>query len=234
VRNANANSTVDNPAPSVGTARTVPARSVVLTENSFWVLYGQHDKPTLLEDAGDGQNRQRDASLKYVSAYRNAIDIGSNIGQWTRPLAKIFEKVICFEPNPNFRECFNRNITESNVILHPYGLSSHEHSAEQGKNDTHLNHVLGDTEPREGDIKCRSLDSFNLTEIDYVKIDVDGFEVPLLEGARETLAVNAPVVNIEMKRAKRPVITRQATKILNDLGYKYVKTTKSDEIWIKS
>ena len=62
-------------------------------ENSFWVLYGQHDKPTFLEDAGDGQHRQRDASLKYVSAYRNAIDIGSNIGQWTRPLAKIFEKV---------------------------------------------------------------------------------------------------------------------------------------------
>ena len=135
-------------------------------ENSFWVLYGQHDKPTFLEDAGDGQHRQRDASLKYVSAYRNAIDIGSNIGQWTLSLAKIFGKVICFEPNPHFRECFNKNITESNVILHPYGLSSHEHTAEQGKNDTYLNHVIGDTQPREGDIMCRSLDSFNLTEID--------------------------------------------------------------------
>ena len=79
-------------------------------ENSFWVLYGQHDKPTFLEDAGDGQHRQRDASLKYVSAYRNAIDIGSNIGQWTRPLAKKFESVVCFEPNPNFRKCFDKNI----------------------------------------------------------------------------------------------------------------------------
>ena len=233
MRNVNANSTVDNPAPSVGTARTVPARSVVPTENSFWVLYGQHDKPTFLEDAGDGQNRQRDASLKYVSAYRNAIDIGSNIGQWTRPLAKIFEKVICFEPNPNFRECFNKNITESNVILHPYGLSSHEHSAEQGKNDTHLNHVIGDTEPREGDIKCRSLDSFNLTEIDYVKIDVDGFEVPLLEGARETLALNAPVVNIEMKTVKRRNVVDISQKILRKLGYSMKIRTRSEEVWQK-
>ena len=203
-------------------------------DNNYWVLYASHDKPKFFKDAGGGQKAQREASMKYVSSYRNALDIGSNIGQWTRPLAKIFDKVICFEPNPNFRECFKRNISESNVILHPYGLSSHEHTAEQGKTDTHLNHKVGDTDPREGNIQCRSLDSFDLRNVDYIKIDVDGFEVPLLEGARETLAVNSPVINIEMKRRKRPMITRKATGILNDLGYQYVKTTKSDEIWIKS
>ena len=82
-------------------------------------------------------------------------------------------------------------------------------------------------------IQCRALDSFKFTEIDYIKIDVDGFEVPLLEGARETLVNNSPVINIEMKRRKRPEITRKATKILNDLGYQYVQTTRSDEIWKK-
>ena len=203
-------------------------------DNNYWVLYASHDEPKFFKDAGGGQKEQREASLQYVSNYRNALDIGSNIGQWTRPLSKLFDTVICFEPNPNFRECFDKNITESNVVLHPYALSSHQHTAQQGKTDTHLNHKIGDTEPRDGDIECRSLDSFKFTEIDYVKIDVDGFEVPLLEGAKETLTINAPVINIEMKRRKRPLTTRRATKILNDLGYEYVKTTKSDEIWIKS
>ena len=228
-----ANNTVKVHADNVETVQTVHVRSVVLTKNSFWVLYASHNEPKFFKDAGGGQEAQRKASLKHVSSYRNALDIGSNIGQWTRPLAKIFDKVICFEPNPNFRECFNRNITEPNVILHPYGLSSHEHSAEQGKTDTHLNHIVGDTDPRDGDIQCRALDSFKFTEIDYIKIDVDGFEVPLLEGARETLVNNSPVINIEMKRRKRPEITRKATKILNDLGYQYVQTTRSDEIWKK-
>jgi len=203
-------------------------------DNNYWVMYASHDEPKFFKDAGGGQKEQREASLKYVSSYRNALDIGSNIGQWTRPLSKLFDTVICFEPNPNFRECFDKNITESNVVLHPYALSSHQHTAQQGKTDTHLNHKIGDTEPRDGDIECRSLDSFKFTDIDYVKIDVDGFEVPLLEGAKQTLTVNAPVINIEMKRRKRPLTTRRATKILNDLGYEYVKTTKSDEIWIKS
>ena len=203
-------------------------------DNNYWVMYASHDEPKFFKDAGGGQKEQREASLKYVSSYRNALDIGSNIGQWTRPLSKLFDTVICFEPNPNFRECFDKNITESNVVLHPYALSSHQHTAQQGKTDTHLNDKIGDTEPRDGDIECRSLDSFKFTDIDYVKIDVDGFEVPLLEGAKQTLTVNAPVINIEMKRRKRPLTTRRATKILNDLGYEYVKTTKSDEIWIKS
>ena len=203
-------------------------------DNNYWVLYGSHDEPKYFKDAPGGQREQREASLRYVSNYRNALDIGSNIGQWTRPLSKLFDTVICFEPNPNFRECFDKNITESNVILHPYALSSHEHTAEQGKTDTHLNHTVGDTEPRDGDIECRALDSFKFAKVDYVKIDVDGFEVPLLEGAKETLTINSPVINIEMKRRKRPLTTRRATKILNELGYEYVKTTKSDEIWIKS
>ena len=165
--------------------------------------------------------------MAYVKRWRVCLDIGSNIGQWTRPLAKRFHSVICFEPNPNFRECFNRNITEKNVVLWPYGLSDSEHTARQDFNSTILNEG-------EGDIECRTLDSFGLTNVDFVKIDVDGFEVPLLEGARETLSKNTAVINIEMKRDKRLDTVRRAEEILRDLGYQFKKRTKSDEVWLKS
>ncbi len=227
MRNVNANSTVDDPAQNVETARTVPARNVVATENSFWVLYGQHDKPTFLEDAGNGQRLQRDTALRHVKNWRVCLDIGSNIGQWTRPLANKFRSVICFEPNPNFRECFTKNIKEDNVVLWPYGLSDRSHSANQDFNSTVLNEG-------EGDIKCIPLDSYNFSDVDFVKIDVDGFEIPLLKGARKTLTNNSPVINIEMKYDKRSHIAYKSAKILKDLGYKFVKRTKSDEIWMKS
>ena len=196
-------------------------------ESSFWVLYGQHDKPTFLDDAGNGQRLQRDAALKYIKQWRVCLDIGSNIGQWTRPLCSKFESVVCFEPNPNFRECFNKNIDENNVLLWPIGLSDKEHKAKQGFNSTVLQN-------EDGDIDCRTLDSFALTNVDFVKIDVDGFEVPLLNGARETLTKNNPVINIEMKRDKRNNITQKCEAILKDLGYKFQKRTKSDEVWLKS
>ena len=196
-------------------------------ESSFWVLYGQHDKPTFLDDAGNGQRLQRDAALKYIKQWRVCLDIGSNIGQWTRPLCSKFESVVCFEPNPNFRECFNKNIDENNVLLWPIGLSDKEHKAKQGFNSTVLQN-------EDGDIDCRTLDSFALTNVDFVKIDVDGFEVPLLNGARETLTKNNPVINIEMKRDKRNNITQKCESILKELGYTFQKRTKSDEVWLKS
>jgi len=63
---------------------------------------------------------------------------------------------------------------------------------------------------------------------------VDGFEVPLLNGARETLSNNNAVINIEMKRDKRSDVVVKCESILKDLGYGFVQRTKSDEIWLKS
>jgi len=228
-----ANSTVDNHVLSAGTVPIVRVKIVMPTTNSFWVLYGQHTEPTYLEDAGNGQQAQRDNGLKHVKCWRNAIDVGANVGEWTRPLAKIFNKVICFEPNPNFRQCFNMNINEPNVVLHPYALSNHEHTASQGTNATHLNGMMGDTQPQDGDIECKTLDSFGLTDVDYVKIDVDGFEIPVLKGAGRTLQRNSPVINIEMKKTKRPQIVAESQYILKRWGYEFVSRTRSDEIWLK-
>ena len=221
------NSTVDNLVQNAGTVQTVRVKNVMPEANSFWVLYGQHTEPTYLEDAGNGQRLQRDAALKYIKHWRVCLDIGSNIGQWTRPLAKRFESVVCFEPNPNFRECFNKNITEDNVLLWPYGLSDKEHKASQDFNSTILQN-------EDGDISCRTLDSFGLTNVDFVKIDVDGFEVPLLTGAKETLTKNTPVINIEMKESKRSDIVARSRQILKNYGYRFHSRTKSDEVWLKS
>ena len=221
------NSTVDNPVQSAGTVQTVRVKTVMPEANSFWVLYGQHTEPTYLEDAGNGQRLQRDAALKYVKQWRVCLDIGSNIGQWTRPLAKRFESVVCFEPNPNFRECFEKNIQEKNVLLWPYGLSNKEHKAKQDFNSTVL-------QQEDGDIECRTLDSFGLTNVDFVKIDVDGFEIPLLTGAIETLTKNNAVINIEMKESKRSDIVSRSKQILENYGYKFHSRTKSDEVWLKS
>ena len=72
-----------------------------LTNNNFWVMYSIHTKPTFLENERT-QQKHRSRALEYVKRWNNCIDIGSNVGMWTRELASKFKKVYCFEPNPNF------------------------------------------------------------------------------------------------------------------------------------
>ena len=170
--------------------------------SEFWVIDGNHSQPTLINDTTGRyrQERQRTNALRYVESKRNCIDIGSHVGLWTRELASKFEQVYCFEPNPVFIECFKKNITETNVQLFQYGLSNNEHTASMKEtNSTMMNDAPGS-------IQCRTLDSFNLNNIDFIKIDVDGFEVKVLNGAIETITRNKPAINIEMKKEKRPSI----------------------------
>ena len=197
------------------------------TNNNFWVLYKRHTEPTLVEcEEEDTQPTQRKTALKYVKRWRNCIDIGSNVGIWTRELASKFKKVYCFEPNPNFNECFRKNITENNIELFEFGLSNKEHTASQEFNSTQITSIPGD-------VQCRTLDSFNLNDIDFIKIDVDGFEDKVLEGAVNTITRNNPVINVEMKELKRPLTYNKIKKILYRLNYKKAKRVKSDEIWTK-
>ena len=197
------------------------------TNYSFWVSYkGHQNLPTFLKDAGPGQEPQRETALGYVKKWNTCIDIGSQFGFWTRPLLKKFKTVHCFEPNTLFRECFLKNIPLDNVTLHPYGLSNNEHTAHQSKDGQVLS-------TKEGSVQCRTLDSFKLDNVDFIKIDVDGFEHKVLVGAKQTITKFNPVINIEMKRMKRPLVVHNCSNFLKKRGYKMVKRVKSDEVWIK-
>jgi FkbM family methyltransferase len=194
--------------------------------NNYWVLYPRHTEPTLELNSRTQQDR-RTLALKYVKRWNNCIDIGSCVGMWTRELASKFKKVYCFEPNPNFIECFNKNITENNVELFRYGLSYSEHTASQEQKSTILNET-------EGNVICKTLDSFNLKDIDFIKIDVDGFEHKVLRGAVETIRNNSPAINIELKYDKRKDTVNHCIKLLTRLGYNRVNRVRYDEIWLKS
>ena len=196
----------------------------------FWVAYkGIHAKPTFLKDEGDGQGPLRQIAYRYVKDWRGCVDAGSNVGMWTRNLMRDFDTVHCFEPNPVFVECWNKNIPkDQNAFLYEVGLGEKNSSAT-------FNAPLDQRLQRSpGEIAIKTMDSYQLEQIDFIKIDVDGYEDLLLQGAKETIANNSPVINIEMKATKRPDGVSISRKILTDLGYSRRIRTRSDEVWTKS
>jgi len=141
----------------------------------------------------------RKHALKFVKKKSVCLDIGAHIGLWAKPLAREFETLIAFEPNPNSTSFLRKNIPLSTV--YDIGLSS--------KNETHyLNldvNTTGaafiDDNPSQKSIaiETRPLDAFDIKKIDFVKMDCEGFEYDVLLGARDTIRRCSPIFNLEQK-----------------------------------
>jgi FkbM family methyltransferase len=138
-------------------------------------------------------------SLQHVKNKRTALDIGANVGLWSRDLVTHFEQVIAFEPVAMFRECLEQNVTASNISVQSVALGDTEGQVNMIITEGNTGHTHVDPNSVNGDTKIIRLDSLNLQNVDYIKIDCEGFEYRVLQGAKETIKRCRPVVVIEQK-----------------------------------
>jgi FkbM family methyltransferase len=64
-----------------------------------------------------------------------------------------------------------------------------------------------------------TLDSLGLEAVTHVKLDAEGFEQEVIEGARATLARCRPVLSLELEERHRSGATRDVPALLAALGY---------------
>lgn len=183
-------------------------------------------------------------SKTLINNFGFALDVGAHIGTMARLIANDFKQVQCFEPA--FYDYTRENTSDlENVIVEPYALGDENKQEEMYIMD----HKTGGSSivkhPRRWEkwqknagtktINVRQLDSYKLSNIDFIKIDVESYEYFVINGAKETLRNNSPVIMIEYlskyPHSKFPPSTTD--QLLVDLGYKKIKNIKDDYIYIK-
>ena len=186
---------------------------------------------------GGYQTVHRDTILKYVKENRpnlkNCIDVGSHVGFWSKDFTKLFTHTFAFDPIPQVRECYIKNITNSNYTLYPYGLGKENKkiSVLYSPKETGNTHA---SDKGNLDVEIKTLDSFNLENIDYIKIDAEGYEIEALSGARNLVERCKPFIHIE---AKKKVMEKQniSMKDINDyfesINYEQVLSVKSELLY---
>jgi len=68
-------------------------------------------------------------------------------------------------------------------------------------------------------IPCRRLDTFDLSNVGVIKIDVEGHELAVLEGAQTLLLKDHPSLMIEAEERHRPGTVREISSYLANFGY---------------
>jgi FkbM family methyltransferase len=134
---------------------------------------------------------------KLITPDKNFIDIGAHIGTYSLICGKKAKHTYSFECSPK-TFCY----LSANVALHqleykispiPYGLGQSETTMEMyirsedggGNGLKYLNDK--DKKYNKVIINVKPLDSFNITDVSVIKIDVEGFELDVIKGALATL-----------------------------------------------
>ena len=176
---------------------------------------------------GEYQKKQRDALFEYMEERRPIeyiVDVGAHVGLWSRPMMhRANTKYIwAFEPNSSVRECYVLNMGGfENYSIYPVALG---HKNMKGflnvETDNSGNTNIHPT--RSGDTEIRTLDSFNFEHLDYIKVDVEGFEYNFLQGAVDTLNRCRPFVHLEMKSKNMRNSKDDFYRFMKNIGYSQV------------
>jgi FkbM family methyltransferase len=158
-----------------------------------------------------------------------AIDVGANQGAYSYYMSKFSRNVIAFEPNTDLwkdlRRLLGREFHIEAAALS--GKLSHA-TLRVDTSNTGISTI-----EEKNDLSCakdkkaivfrvvetRPLDSFHFTDVSMIKIDVEGHEEAVIEGACDTIQRNRPVLIIESEDRHNPGAPRRLAETFSKLAY---------------
>lgn len=152
-----------------------------------------------------------------VRNHDRVIDVGGNRGIYTYYLWRLGAKVEVFEPNPECARILTVWATgRPNMNVHSVALSSCAGSAHLHipVDESGIEHDAsasienpGFAHARDLSVPLQTLDSYGFEGVQLIKIDVEGHEYSVIEGAASTITGSKPalLVEIEQRHNDRPI-----------------------------
>jgi FkbM family methyltransferase len=165
----------------------------------------------------------------FCDRQRIAVDVGANAGEFSFFMARYARDVVAFEPNPdlwpNLKRLVGHRLRIEGVALSAAPGSATFRYVEDntGVATIEASNKLGMIEDagtiRTRTVPVRTLDSYDLQDVSFIKIDVEGHEEAVIAGAIETLRRCRPALLIESENRHNPGAPRRLADRLRELGY---------------
>jgi FkbM family methyltransferase len=166
---------------------------------------------------------------KLVPRGGTAVDVGANQGIFAYALSTIADRVVAFEPNPDYA-FFARWMLRGRAELHELALSE-----APGRGTLYVPvsnagmtlHLAGSLKRthrqfknlKTYDVEVSTLDEFRLVDVRFIKADVEGCEREVLDGARATIARDRPIILLELLAGTHQDPAAYTVAICESFGY---------------
>jgi len=143
---------------------------------------------------------------KRLGENKVVVDVGANVGNHTIFFSKVCKskQVYSFEPQSNIFKILKKNVElnhmESVVELHNIGIGKEYSFGNIIVTDENNYGMSRINKNEHGTIEINSLDNIlgsKVNSVDMIKIDVEGMEIEVLEGAKNILKKFKPIIYIE-------------------------------------
>ena len=185
------------------------------------------DSDTHFKNIATYQQRQWQAGVDATQGRSVAVDIGAHVGSFTVRYAAVFDTVIAIEP-VNTEYLFDNISHLGNVVVQPVGISNtrttlYAHNPAPGNSGAWELHE----QPQyayDAAIRVIPLDDVELHACDLIKVDCQGHETQVIQGAHQTIERFRPTLQLEQP-------STELQGILHDLNYELHTTVGKDWIW---
>ena len=190
--------------------------------------------------------------LKNLLKDKDIIDIGSNIGLFSLAICKNinFNTINLFEPAKDYFD-YSKELLKKydNIDYHNIALGNKEdngvlfknpgenigwntlYTKDPMQNNNFINKMIKEK------VLIKKLDNYNFKNIDFIKIDVEGYECEVLKGAMDTIKKFKPYIFIEVSWGTNHPNWDENKKIYNEIfeiGYeKLIFKDKTEDLLLK-
>ncbi|WP_307311731.1 FkbM family methyltransferase [Neobacillus driksii] len=171
--------------------------------------------------------------IDYIPHHGVIYDIGANIGNHTLFFSKYVKpsKIVSFEPSKTLFNALSENVrinklNNVQMINSAVGEKSEKgilkfNTTNSGASNMEIN--------ADGDVEIVKIDDLELESPDFIKMDVEGFELQALKGMEIVLSEEAPVIWVEIQ----PENFYDVDQYLSGLGYILIDRWLDNYIYIK-
>lgn len=177
-----------------------------------------------LDTYGEWCEFELDLLRSVVGVNDTVIDVGANIGTHVIAFARMAKKVYAFEPQPRLYRMLQANLALNNikhVTTHRLAVGAYCGDiliADLPSDETVFNFgalPISFPGPNRLSAQMVTIDSLGLSPA-LIKIDVEGMESDVIEGAKETIKRHSPVIYLENNGND----SDEAAGALNSIGYR--------------